>query len=168
VVVLKTSRFFPEDDDDAAVRSLYSLDNAQANELLHRRVDIEDVVEAHLLAAARAPALGFGSYIVSATTPFARDDLPMLRESAPRVLRRLFPECEALYAKQGWKLPAQLDRVYVNALARRYLGWQPRHDFAHVLQCLREGRDFRSQLARDVGSKGYHAEAFDEGPYPVA
>jgi UDP-glucose 4-epimerase len=167
VVVLKTSRFFPEDDDDAAVRSLYSLDNAQANELLHRRVDIDDVVDAHLLAAERAPALGFGSYIVSATTPFTRDDLPMLRESAPRVLRRLFPDCEALYAKQGWKLPAQLDRVYVNTLAQRYLGWQPRHDFAHVLQCLREGLDFRSQLARDVGSKGYHPEAFDEGPYPV-
>jgi len=168
VIVLKTSRFFPEDDDDATARSLHSLENAQANELLHRRVDIEDVVDAHLLAARRAPAIGFGRYIVSATTPFTQDDLPMLRESAPRVLNRLFPECEALYAGQGWKLPAQLDRVYVNALARRELGWQPRHDFAHVLRCLREGRDFRSQLARDVGSKGYHREVFGEGPYPVA
>ncbi|RSZ47460.1 MULTISPECIES: NAD(P)-dependent oxidoreductase [unclassified Variovorax] len=168
VVVLKTSRFFPEEDDDAAARSLHSLDNAQANELLHRRADIEDVVEAHLLAARRAPRIGFGCYIVSATSPFTRDDLPMLRESAPAVLRRLFPEAEALYAKRGWKPPARLDRVYVNALARRDLGWQPRHDFAHVLNCLRDGRDFRSQLARDVGSKGYHAEAFDEGPYPVA
>ncbi|AVQ81298.1 MULTISPECIES: NAD-dependent epimerase/dehydratase family protein [unclassified Variovorax] len=168
VIVLKTSRFFPEDDDDATARSLHSLENAQANELLHRRVDIEDVVDAHLLAARRAPAIGFGRYIVSATTPFTQDDLPMLRESAPRVLNRLFPECEALYARQGWKLPAQLDRVYVNALARRELGWQPRHDFAQVLRCLREGRDFRSQLARDVGSKGYHREVFGEGPYPVA
>ncbi len=168
VIVLKTSRFFPEDDDDATARSLHSLENAQANELLHRRVDIEDVVDAHLLAARRAPVIGFGRYIVSATTPFTQDDLPMLRESAPRVLNRLFPECEALYAGQGWKLPAQLDRVYVNALARRELGWQPRHDFAHVLRCLREGRDFRSQLARDVGIKGYHREVFGEGPSPVA
>jgi len=168
VIVLKTSRFFPEEDDDATARSLYSLENAQANELLHRRVDIEDVADAHLLAAQRAPAIGFGRYIVSATTPFTQEDLPMLRESAPRVLHRLFPECEALYDKQGWKLPAQLDRVYVNALARRELGWRPRHDFSHVLRCLREGRDFRSQLARDVGSKGYHGAVFDEGPYPVA
>ena len=168
VVVLKTSRFFPEEDDDAAARSLHSLDNAQANELLHRRADIEDVVEAHLLAARRAPRIGFGRYIVSATSPFSRDDLPMLRESAPTVLRRLFPEAEALYAKRGWTLPARLDRVYVNELARRALGWQPRHDFAHVLRCLREDRDFRSHLARDVGSKGYHAKTFDEGPYPVA
>ncbi|MGY6318096.1 hypothetical protein, partial [Proteus mirabilis] len=82
------SRFFPEEDDDAAARSLHSLDNAQANELLHRRADIEDVVEAHLLAARRAPRIGFGCYIVSATSPFTRDDLPMLRESAPAVLRR--------------------------------------------------------------------------------
>jgi UDP-glucose 4-epimerase len=168
VVVLKTSRFFPEDDDDAVARSLHALENMQANELLHRRVDIEDVVDAHLLAVRRARAIGFGRYIVSATTPFTRDDLPMLRESAPRVLRRLFPDGEALYARQGWTLPAQLDRVYVNALARRDLGWRPRHDFAHVLQCLREGRDFRSQLARDVGIKGYHARAFAQGPYPVA
>ncbi|SEF30846.1 NAD(P)-dependent oxidoreductase [Variovorax sp. NFACC27] len=168
VVVLKTSRFFPEEDDDATARSLHSLDNAQANELLHRRADIEDVVEAHLLAARRAPRIGFGRYIVSATTPFTRDDLPMLRESAPAVLRRLFPEAEELYAKRGWTLPARLDRVYVNELARRDLGWQPRHDFAHMLRSLRDGSDFRSQLARDVGSKGYHAETFDEGPYPVA
>jgi UDP-glucose 4-epimerase len=168
VVVLKTSRFFPEDDDDAAVRSLHALENMQANELLHRRVDIEDVVDAHLLAVRRARAIGFGRYIVSATTPFTRDDLPMLRESAPRVLHRLFPDCEALYARQGWTLPAQLDRVYVNALARRDLGWRPRHDFAHVLQCLREGRDFRSQLARDVGIKGYHARACAQGPCPMA
>jgi len=168
VVVLKTSRFFPEEDDDAAARSLHSLDNAQANELLHRRADIEDVVQAHLLAARHAPRIGFGRYIVSATTPFARDDLQMLRENAAAVLRRLFPEAEALYAKQGWTLPRQLDRVYVNELARRALGWQPRHDFAHVLRSLREGSDFRSQLAREVGSKGYHAEAFDDGPYPVA
>jgi len=168
VVVLKTSRFFPEEDDDAAARSLHSLDNAQANELLHRRADIEDVVEAHLLAVRHARRIGFGRYIVSATTPFTSGDLPMLREDAAAVLSRLFPEAEALYAKRGWTLPRQLDRVYVNELARRELGWKPQHDFAHVLRCLREGRDFRSQLALDVGSKGYHAEVFDEGPYPVA
>jgi len=168
VVVLKTSRFFPEEDDDAVARSLHSLDNSQANELLHRRADIGDVVEAHLLAVRHARRIGFGRYIVSATTPFTRGDLPMLREDAAAVLQRLFPEAEALYAARGWTLPRQLDRVYVNELARHDLGWQPRHDFAHVLRCLREGRDFRSQLARDVGSKGYHAQVFDDGPYPVA
>ena len=60
-----------------------------------------------------------------------------------------------------------IGRVYVNEAARRDLGWAPRYDFAHVLRCLEQGRDFRSQLARQIGVKGYHDEVFDEGPYPV-
>src|SRR5579862_469950 len=48
VVVLRTSRFFPEPDDDPAARAAYGLQNAQANELLHRRADLADVVGAHL------------------------------------------------------------------------------------------------------------------------
>src|SRR5204863_1087225 len=58
-LVLRTSRFFPEEDDDPATRRAYADGNAKANEFLHRRVDLEDVVAAHLLAAAKAPALGF-------------------------------------------------------------------------------------------------------------
>src|SRR6185437_5747767 len=73
-IVLRTSRFFPEDDDNPKVRKEYSGANAKANELLYRRVDIEDVVSAHLLAADRASAIGFRKYIISATTPFVPDD----------------------------------------------------------------------------------------------
>ena len=51
-----------------------------------------------------------------------------------------------------------IERVYVNDRARRRLDWRPKYDFAHVLACLREGRGFRSPLARTVGSKGYHVE----------
>jgi len=29
------------------------------------------------------------------------------------------------------------------------------------------GEDHRSPLARAVGSKGYHAKSFADGPYPV-
>jgi UDP-glucose 4-epimerase len=60
-----------------------------------------------------------------------------------------------------------IDRVYVNELARIRLGWQPRYDFNSILQCLRADEDFLSPLARAVGSKGYHAQVFTEGPYPV-
>lgn len=167
VLVLRTSRFFPEDDDDAAVRSVYAPANVQANELLYRRADIEDVVQAHLCAIERAPALGFGRYIVSATTPFAQADLQALHDDAVAVVERLFPECRDLYAARGWRLFPRLDRVYVNGAARRDLHWQPRYDFAHVLDCLRAGRDFRSPLAREVGVKGYHAAVFEGIPYPV-
>ena len=60
-----------------------------------------------------------------------------------------------------------MDRVYDTSLAIAELGWQPRYDFQHVLECLRHGKDFRSPLAREVGSKGYHSQVFAEGPYPV-
>src|SRR5215472_15811073 len=168
VVVLRTSRFFPEPDDDAAIRARYELGNSQANEMLHRRVDLEDVVTAHLLALERAPAIGFARYIVSASTPFTRNDLADLRRDAPAVVHRLFPDCPALYAARQWSLFSHIDRVYVNERARVVLDWKPRYDFPHVLECLRTGEDFRSPLARQVGSKGYHTTRFKEGPYPVA
>ncbi|MBU8977532.1 NAD(P)-dependent oxidoreductase [Lysobacter sp. MMG2] len=168
VLVLRTSRFFPEPDDSIDVRNGFSTLNAQANELLYRRVDIADAVDAHLLAVERAKAIGFGRYIISATTPFTREDLPDLRRDAPTVLARRFPEAGALYASHGWRMFPQLDRVYVNARAREQLGWRPRYDFAFVLDALRRGEDFRSPLAEAVGSKGYHDVVFEEGPYPVA
>jgi UDP-glucose 4-epimerase len=173
-LVLRTSRFFPEDDDDASVRSEYETANSQANELLYRRVDVEDVVAAHFLAEQKMrasgfqPEAGFRRYIISATTPFRRSDLAELRRDAAEVVRRLFPDCEALYEARGWKLFPSIDRVYVNELAVAELGWRPKYDFQHVLACLRAGKDFRSQLAREVGAKGYHATVFDRGPYPVS
>ena len=167
VIVLRTSRFFPEMDDDAAVRENYELANAQANEMLYRRADLEDIVDAHLLAIDRATEIGFGRYIISATTPFSRDDLTELRRDAAAVVQRLFPESAILFASRGWKLFPSIDRVYANDRARAELGWRPKHDFRHVLDCLKRGADFRSALAQQIGSKGYHATTFDEAPYPV-
>lgn len=167
VVVLRTSRFFPEEDDDAIVRRQYETENVQANEMLYRRVDIEDVVSAVFLALKRAPDIGFARYVISATTPFGPADLQALWNDAPAVVRGLFPDCQAIFASRGWKLFPKIDRVYVNDRARADLAWQPRYDFAYVLECLRSNRDFRSPLAREVGSKGYHDRTFAEGPYPV-
>jgi UDP-glucose 4-epimerase len=157
-VVLRTSRFFPEEDDVSAMRGEYSNDNLKANEFLHRRVEIDDVVSAHLLALERAPALGFARYVISATTPFRREDLAELRLDAPRVVARRAPGWQAVYARLGWKMLPSVDRVYVNDRARTELGWQPRHDFARVIEQLRQGEDFRSPLARAIGAKGYHRE----------
>jgi UDP-glucose 4-epimerase len=164
-LILRTSRFFPESDDRDAVRESYDDANLKVNELLYRRVDLEDVVSAHRLALERAPQIGFGRYIVSATTPFTRDDLAELRADAPAVVRRRFPEYEAIYARRGWRMFPSLERVYVNERARRELGWAPRYDFAHVLGRLEAGEDHRSPLALAVGAKGYHPES--TGPYTV-
>ncbi len=166
-VVLRTARFFPEPDDARAARASYEDANLKLNEFLHRRVELADVVDAHLLAARQAPALGFARYILSATTPFAQDDLAQLRVDAPAVVRRLVPGYEAAYLRRGWRLPPGIDRVYVNERARRELGWRPRYDFAHLIEQLRAGAELRSPLAVQVGAKGYHAESFAEGPYPV-
>lgn len=184
VVILRTSRFFPEPDDRPEVRRAFADDNLKANELLHRRVDVADVVEAHLLAAERAPSLGFGRYIVSASTPFEPGDLEELRRDVATVVARRFPEQPALYARAGWRLPATIDRVYSSARAREELGWVPRYGFAEVLDSLRTApssvpssvaspteehtrRDWRSPLTHEIGIKGYHDGAFDDGLYPV-
>jgi UDP-glucose 4-epimerase len=155
-LILRTSRFFPEPDDRDDVRAAYNDGNVKVNELLYRRVDLEDVVSAHLLALERAPAIGFGRYVVSATTPFTPDDLAGLRADAPAVLRRLFPDYEVIYAERGWKMFPSIERVYVNRRARAELGWSPRYDFRHALDRLQAGEDPRSPLALSIGAKGYH------------
>jgi len=166
-IVLRTSRFFPEEDDNEMTRDGYADDNAKANEYLFRRVDIEDAVSAHLLAAKRAPAIGFDRLIISATTPFLPEDLPALRIDARQAVRRRVPSYAAEYERRGWNMFPSIDRVYVNARARRDLGWRPRHDFEALIARLGQDDDPRSALARLVGSKGYHAQQFTEGPYPV-
>jgi nucleoside-diphosphate-sugar epimerase len=155
-LILRTSRFFPEPDDADDVRAAYDDLNLKINELLYRRVDLEDVVSAHLLALDRAPALGFGRYVISATTPFTPDDLSAIRTDLPSVVRRLFPDFEDVFSVRGWRMFPAIERVYVNERAQRELGWSPRYDFRHALDRLAAGEDPRSPLARSIGAKGYH------------
>jgi UDP-glucose 4-epimerase len=166
-LILRTSRFFPEPDDDATTRAAYSDANAKVNEFLYRRVELEDVVSAHVRALERAPALGFGRYIVSATTPFSREDTVALAADAPAVVGRYVPLYPEVYRRLGWQMLPALDRVYANELARTELGWRPRYDFSHVLGLVANRGDYRSPLTMEIGAKGYHEETFAEGPYPV-
>ena len=166
-LVLRTSRFFPEADDDPEVRQQYDDLNVKVNELLHRRLDVADAVEAHILAAERAPEIGFARYVVSATTPFEPRHVARLRADAPSVLGELFPDYEEVYRRRGWRMFPGIDRVYVNGRARSELGWHPRFDFRYVLDCLTRGDDVFSPLAGAIGSKGYHSRIFEDGPYPV-
>ena len=61
----------------------------------------------------------------------------------------------------------RIDRVYINEKARTKLGWKPKYDFSHVLECLKQDKDFRSQLSINVRMKGYHSKTFKKGSYPV-
>ncbi len=166
-IVLKTSRFFLEPDDDKDQRSAFDDDNLKVNELLFRRADIADIVDAHFLALEKAKSIGFARLIVTATTPFRREDVARLSMDAASVVRDYVPEFFDEYARRGWDMFESIGRVYDNARARQVLGWEPRYNFEDVILRLSSGQDHRSELARDVGTKGYHEQRFEDGIYPV-
>lgn len=135
VAALRLSRFFPA--DDGAI-GLIRGDNARAVELLHRRLTLTDAVAAciHALDTARP---GFAAYIVSAPTPFSRDEAVDLKRDAASVIAQHFPDAAALFAAHGWSLPRSIDRVYDAGLIERELGFRCATDFAALLECLRTG-----------------------------
>ncbi|CDX12557.1 UDP-glucose 4-epimerase [Mesorhizobium sp. ORS 3324] len=135
VVVLRTARFFPEADDMA--HAIEQSDaNTKANELLFRRLTVEDAAEAHVAALEKAPSLGFDILIISAPTPFRPQDCPELIADAPAVVARYFPDYPRLYAKRGWTMFSSIDRVYDPSRARERLGFTCRTSFADVLAAL--------------------------------
>lgn len=138
VAILRTGRFFPEDDDTHAVPSG---PNLKANELLHRRLTVEDAAAAHLAALEAAPQIGCDTFILSAPPPFGREDAAELARDARAVIARYFPDAAGLYADAGWVLPKTIDRVYDPSRAERRFGWRARTDFASVLAALRNGRE---------------------------
>ena len=138
IIVLRTSRFFPEDDD--AHRDL-SGENMKANEFLNRRLTVEDCARAHIVALDRAPTIGFATYIASAPTPFSRDDVAELKRDARAVIARLYPDAAELFAARGWSLPASIGRVYDASAIERGLGFRCATDFAAVLAAMRAGDD---------------------------
>ena len=101
------------------------------------------------------------------TAPFGRDDAALLRRDAATVVQRYVPRYREVYDRLGWRMFPAIDRVYDNSRARDVLDWTPRRDFAFIVDCLHKGADFRSELARAVGVKLYHATQFAHGPYPV-
>jgi len=137
-VVLRTARFFPEEDD---TQHDPSGPNLKAIEFLNRRLSVEDAARAHIAALEQAPAIGFDIFIVSAPTPFRRADARDLKEDASNVVRRYFPDAPALFAKRGWLLPQSIGRVYDAGKAERVLGFRGRIDFGTILDALRNGRD---------------------------
>lgn len=121
LTLLRMSRCFPE---PAPAMAVYRL---------HRGVDARDVASAHLAALACAQA-GVRTFVISAATPFRREDLAALKADAPGVLARRAPALVAAFRARGWPLPASIDRVYSPARALAELGWRPQHGYASLLQ----------------------------------
>ena len=112
-------------------------ENTKANEFLFRRLSVEDAAEAHVAALAKAPELGFDTFIVSARTPFSRNDSAALIADAPSVVARYFPDYPALYAKRGWTMFQSIDRVYDSSKATKVLCFTCGTDFRQVLEALK-------------------------------
>ena len=102
IVILRTSRFFPEADVRDDFRVAYEDANLKVNELLNwARGPRGRRRASHRLALERAPELGFGRYIVSATP----------RRSRPPISRRC-----AWTRRPWWK-------AMCRPLARCTSGW---------------------------------------------
>jgi UDP-glucose 4-epimerase len=132
IVILRTARFFPE-EDDMAHEIIQSGANTKANEFLFRRLTVEDCAAAHVVALDRAPQIGFDTFIVSALTPFSPDDCEQLMEYAPLVVHRYFPRYREIYARRGWTMFDYIDRVYDSTKAMRRLGFVCKTDFGDIL-----------------------------------
>jgi UDP-glucose 4-epimerase len=107
--------------------------NIKVNEFLFRRLSVEDAAESHVVALVKAPEIGFDTFIVSSTTPFAPEDCGQLIVDAPAVVRRYFPRYPELYARLGWTMFQSIDRVYDSSKAARRLGFVCRTGFAEKL-----------------------------------
>jgi UDP-glucose 4-epimerase len=135
IIILRTARFFPE-EDDMAHEIIQSGPNTKANEYLFRRLTVQDAASAHIVALDRAPQIGFDTFIISALTPFSPDDCEQLMEYAPLVVHRYFPRYREIYARRGWTMFDYIDRVYDSNKAMRRLGFVCRTDFGDILTQL--------------------------------
>lgn len=138
VVILRTARFFPEADDMAHAIEQDDA-NTKANELLFRRLTVEDAAEAHVAALAQAPSIGFDRFIVAAPTPFRPEDAQGLLHDAPAVVARYFPDYPAVYARLGWTMFRSIDRVYDAGRIEARLGFRCGTGFGQRLAQLRAG-----------------------------
>jgi nucleoside-diphosphate-sugar epimerase len=130
-ICLRVSRFFAQAPEVMAGYRLY------------RGADVRDIAAAHVLAA-RNEDIAFDIFTISARSPFRREDTPELLTDAPAVIRRYYPDTEEVFRAHGWTLPASIDRVYVTEKAERLLGYAPRHNFAELLDELRDDADSRA------------------------
>ncbi|WP_299327002.1 NAD(P)-dependent oxidoreductase [Parasphingopyxis sp.] len=134
IAILRTGRFFPEDDD--TITSTAG-PNLKANEFLNRRLSVDDAAEAHIAAIDGIGGLGCETFVLSASPAFSRDDCAALKRDARTVIALYFPDADQLYAERGWQLPETIDRVYDPSKAERLLGFRPKTDFAAILAAMR-------------------------------
>jgi len=146
IVVLKTSRFFSEDDIQFELRRRYDQNNLKVNEFICRRVDIRDVVNAHAQAVVKADELGFENLIISASSPLCINDMKQAGSDLIGVLNKKKIVYQDIYQQYKWEMFQSVDCVYANALAIKKLDWSPKTSFETILQSMREDHDYLKKL----------------------
>lgn len=119
-IILRTSRFFAQTPELMAISRL------------SRGVDVRDAASAHLEAVTNRD-IHFDLFNISARSPFQKSDTLALWQDAPSVLRRYFPNIEAMFTQRHWQLPVRIDRIYVTAKAEQRLGYCPLYNFEEFL-----------------------------------
>ena len=163
-LVLRTSRFFPEADDHKVV----------AGDLRRRQCEGERVPpsarrsrrrrERASAGRRRAPAIGFGRYIISATTPFLPEDLLDLRVNAPGVVRRRVPAMRpSTRVAAGRCFRASIGCMSTIAPAASWGGGRAMTSPHHRQRLTSGGRLPRARWRGSIGAKGYHAERLPTG-----
>ena len=139
MVILRPSRFYANECQTSRPYPCSTHANERANELLGRRVALEDCLEAHLLAMEKIEALRDQTLIVSAPVTFDKN----FRLTKDALIEK-FPQMIRLYQKMNWELP-QPDRVYDSVDTVKMLDWNPRWTFETLLQKL-ENNNQRAQM----------------------
>ncbi len=140
-LILRTSRFFPEDDDHAQTRDAYDAGESQGE-----RISLS--ARRHRRRGERAPACArtrAGDRL--RPVHHQRNDTVRARRRRSVADRRPasrwpreYLDYEAEYRRRGWRMFPSLDRVYVNDHARTELNWRPRYDFEYILARSARGR----------------------------
>jgi UDP-glucose 4-epimerase len=135
IVILRTARFFPE-EDDMAHEIIQSGANTKANEFLFRGSPCRTPrrpTSSRSTARRRSASTPSSSRRL---TPFSPDDCEQLMEYAPLVVHRYFPRYREIYARRGWTMFDYIDRVYDSNKAMRRLGFVCQTDFGDILTQL--------------------------------
>ena len=157
ILILRTSRFFPEADDRDDVRTAYDDANLKVNELLYRRVDLDRCRERAPLRARARPG--------ARLRPLHRQRHDAVHARRPRRAARRRPRRGApatsptprrsTRAAAGGCCPASSACTSTRRRARSSAGRRSTTSAARST-CVAAGEDHRSPLTAQVGAKGYH------------
>jgi UDP-glucose 4-epimerase len=121
--VYRVGRFLPERN------------NLKINHRLYRGLDERDGAEA-LRLGIMYDFKEFEIFNITSGSPFLKDELAQLKYDPVEVIKKHYPQSEAIYKAKNWHFPESIDRVYVCDKAKQILGYSPQYTFEYLLKHL--------------------------------